>query len=93
MEVKEAVKTAKNYVADLFAEEELFNLGLEEIEFDEASKTWNVTVGFSRPWKSPKNLISNLSGDGQLGRSYRVVKIRDTDGKVSSVTRSDYKSE
>ena len=34
MDVKEAVNTAKAYVAELFANEGLSNLGLEEVEFD-----------------------------------------------------------
>ena len=32
MDVKEAAKLAKEYVADLFAEEDIGNVGLEEIE-------------------------------------------------------------
>ena len=50
MDVKEAAKLAKEYVADLFAEEEIGNVGLEEIELAADRRYWEVTVGFSRPW-------------------------------------------
>ena len=50
MDVKEAAKLAKDYVADLFAEEGIGNLGLEEIELVADGHYWVVTVGFSRPW-------------------------------------------
>ena len=50
MDVKEAAKLAKEYVADLFAEEGIDNVGLEEIELGDDRQFWEVMVGFSRPW-------------------------------------------
>ena len=50
MDVKEAVRTAKEYLAELFAEETITDVGLEEVVFDDASNEWNITIGFSRPW-------------------------------------------
>ena len=44
MDVKEAVLTAKRYVADVFADEGIADIGLEEVEFDEASDVWMVTI-------------------------------------------------
>ena len=35
MDVKEAVGTAKKYVDDLFANESIANVGLEEVAFDD----------------------------------------------------------
>ena len=54
MDVKEAAKLAKDYVVDLFAEEGIGNVGLEEIELRPGpdGSFWSVTVGFSRPWDS-----------------------------------------
>jgi hypothetical protein len=84
MEVKEAVALAKRYVRDVFSDEELSNIGLEEIVYDDASNTWDVTVGFSRPWDSKSPFASALLGPS-LPRSYKVVRISDTDGKMLSV--------
>ncbi len=83
MEVKEAVSLAKQYVHDLFADERIDNLGLEEVVFDEKSKTWSITVGFSRPWDSPNRYGGILPAE--LRRSYKVVKISDADKVVQSV--------
>jgi hypothetical protein len=51
MDVKEAVATAKSYVADLFAEENFSDLGLEEVSLDQQADQWVVTLGFARPWE------------------------------------------
>jgi hypothetical protein len=37
VDVKEAVKLAKEHVLELFDDEKLTNLGLEEVEFDDRS--------------------------------------------------------
>ena len=50
MDVKEAVRRAKNYLDDLYQAEEIANVGLEEVVFEDMSNTWKVTIGFSRPW-------------------------------------------
>ena len=84
MDVKAAVRTAKTYVADLFADEEIMNVGLEEVEFDEGQDRWNVTVGFSRPWDR-RNTVNAALGEGHPGRSYKVLQIADTDGRVLSL--------
>jgi hypothetical protein len=87
MDVREAVKRAKTYVAEVFEDDKVTNLGLEEIEYDENSGAWNVTLGFSRSWDTtPQNPLSVITGaDNRLRRTYRVVRVRDTDGEVLSV--------
>ena len=85
MDVKEAVGTAKGYVAELFADEGISDVGLEEIVFEEVSGDWKVTVGFSRRWNQISGLAAAL-GPGGRNRSYKVVRIRDRDGHVLSLT-------
>lgn len=81
MDVAEVVRLAKGYVSDLFAEEQPVNVGLEEIEFDDKKDEWDVTIGFSRPWNLNRNALTALTGDPvATGRSYKVVRIRDSDG-------------
>ena len=84
MDVKAAARTAKTYVADLFADEEIENVGLEEVEFDERRDRWIVTVGFSRPWDR-RNALTQALEEGRPGRSYKVLHIEDTDGRVLSL--------
>jgi len=82
MDVKQAVRTAKDYVSDLFSEEQIRNIGLEEVEFDDTSKVWLVTVGFARPWENAGFLASAGLAEP---RSYKEVRLSDADGQVLSV--------
>lgn len=85
MDVKEAVRTAKDYLAELFEGEQIMNVGLEEIEFHEAGNKWVITIGFSRPWDL-KNVLTAALGDGRPARSYKVLHINDVSGTVESLT-------
>ena len=85
MDVKQAVRTAKDYLADLMADEGIENLGLEEVQFDEVAQRWNVTIGFSRPWDRKNALTAALTEYGRSDRSYKVLSIDDADGRVKSL--------
>ena len=80
MNVKQAVAIAKEHIAELFGEEDIVNLGLEEVELDDEG-FWRITIGFSRPWNW--NAGSALSGENS--RSYKIVILRDRDGEILSV--------
>ena len=92
MDVKEAVKTAKVYVTDLFEGEDIENMGLEEVLFDDGAGVWKVTVGFTRPWDRAKNFVDAMSAvsAGEFPewkrRSFKVVQIQDGTEKVISLT-------
>ena len=83
MDVKEAVQTAKKYVAELFTDEKIADVGLEEVEFNSMSNNWEVTIGFSRSWQT-NLLVAALSNQHQK-RSYKLVCINDDSGKVLSL--------
>lgn len=93
MEVKEAVKTALGYVSDTLSDEELSNLGLEEVVYDDLHETWKITVGFSRPWDYPRHSIATLANPSLLeraaNRTYKIVEIRDSDGEVTAIRNKD----
>ncbi len=84
MNVQEAVRAAKAFVAETFAEETPTNIGLEEVEFDERGGVWRVTIGFSRPWQQV-NGLGLTAGGFTKPRSYKVVTVSDQDGKVLSI--------
>jgi hypothetical protein len=89
MDVKEAARIAKEHVADLFKEEGAKNIGLEEIEFDEAQSNWRVTVGFSRPWTTTDPPLFSptwANGSRQL-REMKVVTLNDADGHILFIRR------
>ena len=59
---------------------------LEEVEFDEPSNTWQVTLGFSRPWDEARNTFAVMAGkDPYPRRSFKIVRIHDPSQKVVSV--------
>ena len=86
MDVKEAVRVAKQHIADLFQDERVVNIGLEEVEFDAFSNRWLVTIGFSRPWdRSPTSpLVAAITAPPEYRRSMKIVSI-DDQGKIQSV--------
>jgi hypothetical protein len=85
MNVKEAVDYAKRHILELFSEENLTNVGLEEVEYEDQSGDWIVTIGFSRPWDEPRNTLAALAAGSVPRRAYKVVRISDTSRKVVSV--------
>jgi hypothetical protein len=51
MDVKEAVALAKQSTRELFRDEQIVDLGLEEVEFDDSTGNWLITLGFPvRGW-------------------------------------------
>ena len=75
MDVKEAVKRAKAFISDLFADEDIRDLGLEEVEYDEASREWRVTIGFTRPWDRVENPRLAAMRPRSMDREFKVVII------------------
>jgi len=85
--VKQAVRAAMDYVRDLYADEKIYNLGLEEVTLDDG--IWLVTLGFSRPWNVPRvrrSMYDVVPGttttDPFPERNYKVVKIDAETGTV-----------
>ncbi|MFC5342671.1 hypothetical protein ACETK8_05940 [Brevundimonas staleyi] len=92
MEIQEAIQTAKQTVAELFEPEGATNIGLEELEFDEDSDTWDVTIGFSRPWDRPTlgaiaemTALTTATPRPALRRTYKIVSLAKGDGKLIAI--------
>lgn len=62
IDVKEAVKIAQDYIGELYSDEEIRDLTLEEVEISQDDKFWIVTIGFTRPMSQPLNPIEAMSG-------------------------------
>jgi hypothetical protein len=76
MDVREAVGLAKKYVQEVFEDEPISDIGLEEVEF-EGGDTWSITIGFSRRWGKPGGLDTLIP----VPRDYKVVRISDSEKK------------
>ena len=88
IDVKQAILIAKRPVGDLFSIDQVKNIGLEEVMFDEAESLWNITIGFSRPWETAPvdgGISMNHLFTESLPRTYKVVSISAADGKVQRV--------
>lgn len=83
MEALDAIAKAKAHIAEMFKEESITNLGLEEVEFVERDNRWHVTVGFSRPWDHPLGIAAAVGG--RLDRTFKEVVIDDGSGRVLAV--------
>ncbi len=92
MDVKEAVRTARKYIVDLFADDDIRHVGLEEVVFNDKDHKWEITIGFSRPWdrtvtEGPSFLLAQVANTRQWNqRSFKVVEIDDHTGRVGAVT-------
>ena len=89
VDVRDAVRKAKEYVADTFADESIEHLGLEEVVFDEADRTWQVTVGFFRPWDRTGFPASLANVPAWRHRCLKVVHIEDDSERVVSLTHRE----
>jgi len=89
MDLKQAVVVAKKHISDLFAGEDIDNIGLEEIlpdpnyEEGDPDRVWHITIGFSRKWDAQGAL--GIAAGLPRSRTYKIVDISDRDGKVLSV--------
>lgn len=80
MNVREAVGTARAFVKELYAQEPIGEIGIEEIEYDDDDlpKSWFVTIGFIRLW-------DRAAPDARPEREYKTIRITDASGEVIEV--------
>ena len=84
MVATEAVQAAKEHILELFKDEKIARIGLEELEFKIEDDMWEITIGFQRLWQSdsPARLGNILVPPAH--RTYKTVCIRD-DGTFFSL--------
>lgn len=77
VDVKRAAQAAINYIQNLYADKDLQDLLLEEIEFSEDAHQWLVTIGFSLPEikETSASIIMPSKTSRELSRRYKIVKI------------------
>lgn len=84
MDVKEAVRMAKEHITELFADESIQWVGLEEVVFDDMNNVWKVTISFTRGG-TLAGAIARVAAR-QEERPFKVVQIDDRTGRVLSMT-------
>jgi hypothetical protein len=72
VDVKEAAKTASDYLAGLYSLDAWDDLRLEEVELTEDEKYWLITLSYQDKKMIPR-------------RQYKIFKINAETGKVQSM--------
>lgn len=81
MNVKEAIGFAKQHARDVFADENMSDLGVEEV--DHEGEDWRITLGLSRPWDRTRPIFAAVANEEKPPkRSYHVFTISDRDGSL-----------
>jgi hypothetical protein len=85
--VKSAVSAAIDYIKDLYADKNLQDLLLEEVEFSKDTDQWIVTVGFSlmETKEGSTSVLMPIKSSRELSRKYKVVKIDAQTGRPISM--------
>ena len=86
IDFKTAVKKALEFLADVYANESLLDVRLEEIELSEDERFWNITLsyrgGTRHPATSALAMAEVVTGPP---REYKVIAVRSLDGEVQSM--------
>lgn len=89
LDVKEAVKQAFESLLSLYEGNQIEDILLEEVEFNEQTKKWLITLGFARPKKIvfKKDSILALMNQQEIGfeRDYKIFTVDSETGKVESM--------
>lgn len=79
MEVRAAIGAAKKIIADVFSDEGVRDIRLEEVKFDPAALEWWITVGFFRPTPSQWMQLP-----GTMIREFKTV-VLDDEGRMREI--------
>ncbi len=83
LDVQEAIRKARSKFGEIFQEEPITDIGLEEVEHE--SNTWKITIGFNRVSKTPTNSVIAMMTQSSAQRYFKIVTISDADGSLVSI--------
>jgi hypothetical protein len=91
IDVKNAVKNAMAYVADIFGQDQLVDVRLEEVERSEDDKYWYITIGFDYPFQrrlgtGVETRVFPYMKDPAKNREFKRIKLDSSTGEVLSMT-------
>lgn len=86
MTANEAITAAKEHIRALFRDEAIAEVGLEELDFRDAPRAWDVTIGFTRHLPNPRNPMGAIGAllGASSQRVYKVVRVSE-DGDIVSL--------
>ncbi len=84
MQVEEAIASAKTFFEKVLAEEQISQVRLKEVEYDEADQAWLVTLSAVQPSAFVDRWTALADKPGHQ-RSYKTAKIDDGGSRLPSV--------
>lgn len=91
-DVKMAVRVAMEFIGEMYKDENLSDVRLEEVELLEEppqNPEWRVTVGFRTPETAAA--VAESLGE-RVPRDYKVVKVDATSGQILGMTMRQFQS-
>ncbi|MCE8507751.1 hypothetical protein KBY28_04720 [Ruegeria pomeroyi] len=90
---KDAIAKAKFFFRDFFSDQNVENVLLEELDFDDVSGNWRVTIGFDVGRKAVRqpslNALAALTHQEVTPiREARVFEISDSDGSLVKMSNT-----
>src|SRR5262245_35108621 len=85
IDAKQAVQVAMEYVREMYSNEQISDLLLEEIETSKSGNDWLVTISFYRPTKGyPAGSIGEMIGGSTSAarRQYKVLIVDKVQGTI-----------
>jgi|GEM_PF-5096636 len=80
---KEIISAAKQWLAEQYVGENIKDIGLEEVVYE--NKTWKITLSFYRPRPSiPTGISSIISPQdfSRFGNAMKIVSVSDEAGEI-----------
>ena len=84
IDVKQAVKTAREYMQDIYEGEDLAGFFLEEVELSEDEKFWYITFGFDTQRPTAESGLIDILRPKYV-RDYKTIKLNAETGEAKSV--------
>ncbi len=85
--VKTAVSNAMQFIRELYADNQIKGVLLEEIEFSEPANQWLITIGFTinKTRENSSALADLILPEREIARKYKIVYIDAQSGKPISM--------
>lgn len=90
MTPKQAIALAKAWILDIFADEGIIDVTLEEVRFDDEREHWLITIGFYRPVSEAAAravipLVGALVGTPRMRKAFKTVRIDNKNAAVLGI--------
>ena len=87
MDSRDAIAAAKQYLTEIYADEQIGYITLEEIEHRAQDGVWVVALQFSRPWTTPRTraqeVLENLGAVSPQRRSSKLITMTEAGDVLS----------